>query len=253
MNYIPDHSIDTIICDLPYGTTACKWDIIIPFDKLWMHYERLIKPKGAIVLFGNEPFSSHLRISKLNWFRYDMVWNKRKPSNFQLMNFQPGRIHEYVHIFSDSPAVYCNGKNMNYYPIKESITPYIRPRSNYGSKNSTLRPGHTIKELGPTLRTEKNKHFSILDFTNANIKAKIHPTEKPVALLECLVETYSKQGDLILDNCAGSGSTLIAAKNLGRQFIGIEKEQEYYNAALNRLNVTPPINKSQLDQWITHN
>ena len=138
MNYIPDHSIDTIICDLPYGTTACKWDIIIPFDKLWMHYERLIKPKGAIVLFGNEPFSSHLRISKLNWFRYDMVWNKRKPSNFQLMNFQPGRIHEYVHIFSDSPAVYCNGKNMNYYPIKESITPYIRPRSNYGSKNSTL-------------------------------------------------------------------------------------------------------------------
>ena len=107
--------------------------------------------------------------------------------------------------------------------------------------------------MGPTLRTEKNKHFSILDFTNANIKAKIHQTEKPVALLECLVETYSKQGDLILDNCAGSGSTLIAAKNLGRQFIGIEKEQEYYNAALNRLNVTPPINKSQLDQWITHN
>lgn len=236
MSAIEPESVDMILTDLPYGTTACKWDIIIPFEKLWPHYERVISNKGAIVLFGSEPFSSHLRLSNLPLYRYDWKWNKKKPSNFQMMNFQPGRVHEDIIVFSKAKAVYVSNNNiMNYFPqttMRES--PRHVKRTFYGTKNSTLRPGHTIKELG-----ERTYDYllpkSIIEFSNANIKQKKHPTEKPAELLEYLINTYTIEGNLILDSCAGSGSTLVAAKKLNRQFIGIEKDENYYSAILERL------------------
>lgn len=234
MKSIDDKSIDMILCDLPYGTTACKWDNIIPFEPLWEQYERIIKNRGAIVLFGSEPFSSLLRASNMKWFRYDIIWNKKKPSNFQMMNFQPGRIHEIISVFSDSPAVYCNNKHMRYYPIKIKIKPYTRKTSFYGSKNSTLREGHTIKELGEKTRDTKHP-VSIIEFSNANIKTKVHPTEKPAALFEYLIKTYTNEGELVLDNCAGSGTTGVACINTKRNFILIEKELKYVEIAEKRI------------------
>lgn len=119
MNDIPDKSVDMILCDLPYGTTACKWDSVLPLDKLWLHYERIITDVGAIVLFGQEPFSSVVRVSNLTMYKYDWVWRKQKPSNFQLMNFQCGRVHENIMVFSKGKACYTKmGKPMTYYPIK---------------------------------------------------------------------------------------------------------------------------------------
>lgn len=235
MKSIDDKSIDMILTDLPYQVLSCKWDIIIPFDLLWEQYKRIIKNRGAIVLFGSEPFSSQLRLSNSEWYRYDIVWNKKKPSNFQMMNFQPGRIHEYIHVFSDSAAVYCNNKHMNYYPIKEDIEPYLRKVSTNGKNHGTLRSGHTIKDLGPMVRSEKNKYYSIVEFSNANIKGKLHPTEKPISLLEYLIHTYSKENDLILDSCAGSCSTAIAAMNTNRNFICIEKEEKYFEIGQKRI------------------
>lgn len=235
MKNIPDKSIDMILCDLPYGTTACKWDVVIPFDKMWKEIDRIIKKQKAIILFGNEPFSSYLRLSNIKNFRYDIIWNKKKPSNFQMMNFQFGRIHEYIHIFSDSPAVYCNGKHMVYFPLKEQIKPYERKVSFYGSKNSTLREGHTIKELGPKTRSEKNKYYSIVEFTNANIKAKVHPTEKPIPLNEMLIRTFSNENEKVLDFTMGSGSAGVACINTNRNFIGIEKDETYFNIAQKRI------------------
>jgi site-specific DNA-methyltransferase (adenine-specific) len=236
MQEIDDKSVDMILCDLPYGTTACKWDVIIKFEPLWKEYNRIIKDKSAIVLFGSEPFSSKLRLSNLEMYRYDWKWNKLKPSNFQLMNFQCGRIHEDIIVFSKAKAVYVsNGNIMNYYPQKEKLDkPRNVKKTMYGTKNSTLREGHTIKELGE--RTYEYKlPKSIIEFSNANIKEKKHPTEKPVILCEYLIKTYTVEGDLVLDNCAGSGTTLLAAKNLNRQFIGIEKEEKYIEIIKNRL------------------
>lgn len=234
MDNVPDNSIDLILADLPYGTTACRWDVIIPFEPLWKQYLRISKKKTPIVLFGSEPFSSLLRTSNLKMFRYDIVWNKKKPSNFQMMNFQPGRIHEMVHIFSKSSAVFCKGNHMNYYPIKTEIEPYTRKRSFYGSKNSTLREGHTIKELGEKTRSTKHP-VSIIEFSNANIKEKKHPTEKPISILEYLVKTFSNENDLVLDNTMGVGSTMLACKNTNRKGIGIEKEKKYYDIAVERV------------------
>lgn len=234
MTKFPDKSIDMILCDLPYGTTACKWDTIIPFEPLWKQYERIIKDNGAIVLFGSEPFSTLLRMSNLKRFRYDIIWNKKKPSNFQMMNFQPGRIHEVISIFSLSCAVYSNNHHMKYFPIKIKIEPYIRKRSFYGSKNSTLREGHTIKELGEKTREEKYP-VSIIEFSNANIKEKIHPTQKPTSLFEYLIKTFSEENEIILDNAAGVCTTAIACKNTNRKWICIEKEEEYCKKSVKRI------------------
>ena len=235
MKDIPDGSIDMILCDLPYGTTACSWDSIIDLDLLWQQYERIIKDDSAIVLFGSEPFSSNLRLSNFRLYRYDIVWNKKKPSNFQTMNFQPGRIHEYIHIFSKLPAVYSKKGTMKYYPIKEKNYYRVSNKSNYGTKNSTLRKGHSIKDIGRVERNEKNKYYSIVDFSNANIKEKLHPTQKPTPLFEYLIKTYTNEGDLVLDNAAGSMTTAIASINTNRNYLCIEKDQSYYNQGLERI------------------
>ena len=235
MKEIPDGVVDMILCDLPYGTTACKWDTVIPFEPLWEQYKRIIKDRGAIVLFGSEPFSSYLRMSNIKWFRYDIVWNKRKPSNFQMMNFQPGRVHEMIHIFSNGPAVFCKNKHMMYYPIKTMLDKPYYDGQMRGTKNSTLREGHSIKDLGKRLYIDRHP-TSIIDFTNANTKIKVHPTQKPVALLEYLIKTYTLEWETVLDNCMGSGSTGVACKNLNRNFIGIELDPEYFKIAEKRIN-----------------
>ena len=221
MKTIPDKSIDMILCDLPYGTTACKWDTIIPFEPLWEQYKRIIKDNGAIVLFGSEPFSSYLRISNIKDFKYDWVWNKRKAGNIFLAKYQPMKTHEIISVF--------NAKN--YYPIKTQRDK-IKQSKNYGTGQSM--GGNKIKEDKIYTYTDKNP-ISILDFSNASQKGKFHPTQKPVALFEHLIKTYTNEGDLVLDNCAGSGTTGVACKNLNRNYILIEKEPKYIEIIKKRL------------------
>jgi len=223
--------IDMILCDLPYGATACAWDKIIPFEALWDRYNRLIKTNGAIVLFANEPFASLLRTSNLEMYRYDWVWNKTKPSNFQLMNFQCGRIHELILVFSKSKACYTkNGNSISYYPQKEKRE---RPRKSnvkiYGKNN--LLHNYNTKD---NIKIYDDKHpVSIISFKKDNLR--LHPTQKPLELCEYLVKTYTKENETVLDNCMGSGTTGVACKNLNRSFIGIESDEKYYQISKGRI------------------
>ena len=223
MKEIPDKSIDMILCDLPYGTTACKWDSVIPFEPLWEQYNRVIKDNGAIVLFGSEPFSTELRHSNLKMYKYDWVWNKKKAGNIFLAKYQPMKIHENIMVFG-------KGK-VNYFPImipREKI----KKSKNYGTGETM--GGNRVKEDKVYTYTKKNP-ISILEFSNAVQKGKVHPTQKPVALLEYLIKTYTNEGETVLDNCMGSGSTGIACINTNRNFIGYELDEHYFQIAKERL------------------
>ena len=223
MKEIPDKSIDMILCDLPYGTTACKWDSVIPFEPLWEQYNRVIKDNGAIVLFGSEPFSTELRHSNLKMYKYDWVWNKKKAGNIFLAKYQPMKIHENIMVFG-------KGK-VNYFPImipREKI----KKSKNYGTGETM--GGNRVKEDKVYTYTKKNP-ISILEFSNAVQKGKVHPTQKPVALLEYLIKTYTNEGDVVLDNCMGSGSTGVACINTNRNFIGYELDEHYFQIAKERL------------------
>ena len=222
MKTIPSGSIDAIITDPPYGTTACKWDSVIDFELMWEQLNRIIKPNGAIVLFGSEPFSSALRMSNIKNYKYDWVWDKVKGGNFAILKYQPYKTHELISVFSN--------KTHNYYPIK---TPQKERKGKvYSSSNSAPLKYNDGKE-----RTYKDKHpKSILTISNANQKGKQHPTQKPVELMEYLIKTYTNEGETVLDFTMGSGSTGIAAKNLNRNFIGIEQDENYFNIAKERIN-----------------
>ena len=221
MKQVPDKSVDMILCDLPYGTTACAWDSVIPFDKLWEQYNRIIKDNGAIVLFGAEPFTSKLILSNLKNYRHKWVWNKNNSCGFALAKIRPFQICEDIIVF---------GKNkVNYYPIMEK-------------KNYRLKGGATSssKVYGKIIPTKKENDLfypkNLLNFTKANSKKNcIHPTQKPVPLCEYLIKTYTNEGDVVLDNCMGSGTTGVACKNLNRKFIGIELDEEYFKTAENRI------------------
>ena len=235
MKEIPDESIDMILCDLPYGTTACKWDSVIPFESLWEQYKRIIKDKGAIILFGQEPFSSQVRNSNLDWYRYDWVWQKQKPSNFQLMNYQCGRVHENIMVFSQAKACYVkNGNTMNYYP-------QMTPRENirkanvkiYGDTDNNILHSYKNGEKNNYKEYSEKHPVSIIQFNTESKKS--HPTQKPVALLEYLIKTYTNEGEIVLDNCMGSGSTGIACINTNRNFIGYELDEHYFQIAKERL------------------
>ena len=230
MKDIPEKSVDMILCDLPYGTTSNKWDSIIPLDELWEQYERVIKAKGAIVLTASQPFTTKLISSNMNLFKYTWVWNKKKAGNFMLAKYQPMKIHEDIVVFSKEPH--------NYYPIK---TPRkkIKVSKNYGfgdnfgnSKNDGLARSYT----------HRNPQ-SIIEVSNASQKGKVHPTQKPVPLFEYLIKTYTNDGDMVLDNCMGSGTTGVACKNLNRKFIGIELDETYFNLAKERIGSTGEINE----------
>ena len=223
MKDIPDKSVDMILADLPYGTTACKWDAIIPFEALWEQYERVIKDNGAIVLFGSEPFSSKLRLSNIEIYKHDWVWNKKKAGNIFLAKYQPMKIHEDIMVFGK--------KRVNYYPI---MTPRdkVKKSKNYGTGEAL--GGNKEKENKVYTYTHKNP-ISIIEFSNANQKGKVHPTQKPVALFEYLIKTYTNEGETVLDNCMGSGTTGIACVNTNRNFIGIEIDDKYFEIAKERI------------------
>lgn len=220
MKNINDNTIDLILCDLPYGTTKCKWDVLIPFDKLWDHYKRIIKENGVIALFGTEPFSSHLRISNTKWYKYDWIWEKSRFSNQMQAKRQPLKIHENISIFYK--------KFERYYP--QGVIE-VNKETKQGKKISENNGGGIRNKK--YIQTHTNYPKSIQRFKS--VGRTIHSTQKPVKLLEFIIKTYTKDKELVLDNCMGSGSTIIASLNTNRQFIGIEKNNEIFNLAKERI------------------
>ena len=230
MKDIPNGSIDMILCDLPYGTTACKWDTIIPFEPLWEQYKRIIKDNGAIVLTASQPFTSALVMSNIKMFKYEWIWYKNKPTGMT-GKYAPLRDHESVVVFGN--------KKIKYYPIKQKTK----------SKSSLLQAKSKRKNIGGLVNKINNNKFPEKVIWNEYVyprsvlpidvepmrKGRLHPTQKPVALFEYLIKTYTNEGDLVLDNCAGSGTTAIACLNTNRQFIVMEKEQKYYDIILKRV------------------
>jgi site-specific DNA-methyltransferase (adenine-specific) len=230
MKRIEDKSIDMILCDLPYGTTACKWDTVIPLEPLWEQYDRIIKDNGAIVLFGSEPFSSSLRMSNLKMFKYDWIWNKKKGGNPLLSKIQPIKIYEVVSVFG-------KGK-VNYYPIMvDRDKPKARGK-NKGKTSETTNNAFTKNEVYTQYYPK-----AIIEFSNANQNNKLHPTQKPVALFEYLIRTYTNEGETVLDNCMGSGTTAIACINTNRNFIGFELDPTY--CALANTRIQDVVSKTQ--------
>ena len=220
MKQVPDKSIDLILCDLPYGTTKCKWDVVIPFDKLWAQYNRIIKDNGAIVLFGNEPFSSQLRLSNLKNYKYDWVWDKKRGSNFATVKIRPFNSFENIMVFYK--------KQPTYNPQMWKSTPYTCKQGYVGvAKQTGLYRDDVI-----TVNNGDRYPLTILSFSK---ETGLYPTQKPVALLEYLIKTYTNEGDIVLDNCMGSGSTGVACKNTNREFIGMELDEKYYKIACERL------------------
>jgi len=221
MKDIPNGSIDMILCDLPYGTTNCKWDTIIPFDKLWEQYERIIKPNGAIVLTASQPFTSALVMSNPKIFRYEWIWEKTKASNFQLAKLNPLKFHENILVFYKKPPTY------NQLTLEDC---YIK-----SGRGTDVRQLKHCKDSKDYVTTKTGYNRSIIKVANPSGKGHPHPTAKPIPLMETLIKTYTNENDLVLDNTAGSGTTAIACLNTNRQFIVMEKEQNYYDIILKRV------------------
>ena len=226
MKRIPDKSVDMILCDLPYGTTACKWDTIIPFEPLWEQYGRVIKDNGAIVLTASQPFTSVLISSNLKGYKYNWVWEKSKASNFVQVKNQPLKNFEDVCVFTR------DGKKADYYPQMTEGEPY-KPR--VGKKKTEVYneiPNHTFRNGSKGPRYPKALQY----FKTSESEGKVyHPTQKPVALFEYLIRTYTNENETILDNCMGSGTTAIACINTNRNYIGFELDETYYNLANERI------------------
>ena len=223
MKNIKNGSIDMILCDLPYGTTACKWDNIIPFDKLWEQYERIIKDNGAIVLFGNEPFTSMLICSNLKGFKYRWDWDKKIPSGMSYARFRPMQQSEDIAVFTK------NGERTIYNPQMVKRDKAIKGG---GMKDSESASSVGYKALKKTY--EYKNPTTLIQFDKIR-KGSLHPTQKPVELLEYLIKTYTNEGETVLDNCMGSGSTGVACVNTNRNFIGIELDKSYFDIAKNRI------------------
>lgn len=227
MKNISDKSVDMILCDLPYGTTACKWDTVIPFEPLWEQYNRIIKDNGAIVLFGSEPFSTELRHSNLEMYKYDLIWDKKKSSSALNCNYQPLKIHEIISVFGKMATTYSKNGNMKYNP--QGIIPHEKVNKRNSNKADIFHSNPNIQ----TIQKYTNYPKSILSFSREN--KCVHPTQKPVDLLEYLIKTYTNEGEIVLDNCMGSGSTGVACVNTNRNFIGIELDKDYFNIAKQRI------------------
>ena len=228
MKEIPDKFIDMILADLPYGTTACKWDVIIPFDKLWMQYKRIIKNNGVIVLTASQPFTSVLIASNLEMFKYELIWQKERPTNFMMGNKQILKYHENVCVFYEHQPTYN--------PILEEKPPENK-RKNKPRKMTNAVYGITEGEK----YEERVVSGGIKDFNYPHsiqffsMERGLHPTQKPVKLLEYLIKTYTQENELVLDNVMGSGSTGVACVNLNRNFIGIELDENYFRIAKERI------------------
>lgn len=229
MQNIPDNSIDLILCDLPYGTTACKWDTVIPFEPLWEQYNRIIKENGAIVLFGSEPFSSALRMSNIQNYKYDWIWEKENGTNFATVKYQPFRKTERIMVFGDFATSYNKKKPKNYNPQFTYDKPYSIKR-----KDGQREQLHNGANKATEYDNADGKRYPT-DIIKFNNEKGLHPTQKPVALLEYLIKTYTNEGDLVLDNCFGSCSTGVACLNTNRNFIGIEKDDKYFEIGEKRM------------------
>ncbi len=223
LQQVPDGSVDMVLCDLPYGTTQCTWDAVIPFDALWNQWYRVAKTTAAIVLFGAEPFSSKMRLSNLSDFKYDWIWDKVKGTGFLNAKKQPMRNHEIISVFYR--------KQCKYYP-----------QMTHGHERKiSFRAAELQTDVYGSMRNDNYYDScdryprSIQVFSTDTQNSSEHPTQKPVALLEYLIRTYTDKGDTVLDNCMGSGSTGVAAVNTGRNFIGIEINEEYYSVAIRRI------------------
>ena len=235
MKEINDKSVDMILCDLPYGTTACKWDSVIPFEPLWEHYKRIIKDKGAIVLTASQPFASALVMSNIEWFKYEWVWVKNRATGHAHAKNKPMKKHENICIFSNGVTLHPgqSERRMGYYPqgLKKEKNGKTRKRNDAGD-DAVMSKRNSHKE---TVIEHSNYPVSLLNFDIEMNSQRVHPTQKPVALFEYLIKTYTDEGETVLDNCIGSGTTAIAALNTNRNFIGIEKDEEYYKLAKNRV------------------
>ena len=227
MKDIPDKSVDMVLCDLPYGTTHCKWDSKIDLVRLWKEYKRIIKPSKAIVLFGQQPFTSKLISSNYEWFKYNWIWKKNRCPNFMMAKYAPLKTTEDIVVFSDG-GINTNCKNqMVYYP--------------QGLEDVFIEVNSGVKKEGVNIYNCLDKSYvqtksgypkNILEF---DTESGLHPTQKPVALCEYLIKTYTNENDTVLDNCMGSGTTGVAALKLGRNFIGIELDEKYFNTAKDRI------------------
>ena len=235
MGELDDGSVDLILADPPYGNfTACKWDSIIPLDAMWQHLKRIIKPNGAIVLFASQPFTTTLISSNRSQFKYIWTWKKSKPNQWQHSKNRPMTIIEDVCVFSAAPMGHrslLGDRRMVYFPqgIKASGTKKIDAKKH--GRTMGARPN----QVGREYESYTGLPTNFLEFKNIGGKKAIHPTQKPVPLLEYLIKTYTIETETVLDFCMGSGSTGVAAKLQNRDFIGIEKEEEYYNIAQKRI------------------
>lgn len=226
MQEIPDQSLDMILCDLPYGVTAKNhWDSVIPFEPLWEQYRRIIKPNGCIALFAQGIFMSKLMMSASDIWRYNLIWQKTSPTGFLNANRMPLRSHEEICIFYKKLPTY-NPQKLSGQPRKVSTAHHHKD-----SKKSTDYGDYNFSTYDSTERYPT----SVLTFASDKQKCALHPTQKPVSLCEYLIKTYTNEGDIVLDNCMGSGTTGIAAQNLNRNFIGIELDKSYYQIALERI------------------
>lgn len=258
MDLIADGSVDLILCDLPYGTTdrkgvegkgnnrLLKWDTVIPLDKLWEQYRRILKPLGTVVLTADQPFTSMLILSNLEWFKYEWIWRKKRTTGFLLANYRPMKETEDIVVFSPGGAAAAsrNGGNMTYNP--QGLI-----EKNVKKKNSAKRLGkflHNPEHMGTNNKLLHESEYEqkytnypseIIEF--ALDKNVIHPTQKPVALMEYLIRTYSNEGETVLDNCMGSGTTGVACVRTNRNFIGMEMDKEYFAAAKERIESTVPV------------
>lgn len=229
MSLIPDGSVDMVLCDLPYGTTACTWDVVIPFDQLWAEYERIAKEDAAIVLTASQPFTVALIASKLSLFKYCWVWRKSKGSGFLNSKNAPIKMHEDIVVFSKGTTANKSPRRMKYNP--QGLVKVDRVRRQPVQPDSV---GNRPSRSADTYNQEFTGYPStVLEFPNDG--TKLHPTQKPVALMEYLIRTYTNEGDTVLDNCMGSGTTGVACVNTGRKFIGMEMDAGYFDIARKRI------------------
>lgn len=225
---IPNESIDMILCDLPYGKTSRnKWDIVISFDELWKQYKRIIKNSGAIVLTCMEPFTSQLIVSNIEMFRHDLIWIKNRKTGFLNAKKMPLRQHENILVFYKSLPVYNPQKTQGHKPVN-SFTKHSSDGTNYGETKLEFKGGGQTDRYPSSIVNIK--------CVDNDSKQRIHPTQKPVELFEYLIKTYSNEGMIVLDNCIGSGTTAIACLHLKRNFIGIEKDEKYFDKCLERIS-----------------
>lgn len=227
MKDIPDGSVDMVLCDLPYGTTACKWDAIIPFESLWTAYRRVCKPNAAVVLTASQPFTSALVMSNPRWFKYDWTWKKPKGTGHLNAKKQPMRDKEDILVFAQAGP--------NYYPQFTTGRPYkAKPGKSKANGEDCYGVYADLREDNEGKRYPKQ----VLEFPIEE-RNKLHPTQKPLALMEYLIKTYTNESEIVLDNTMGSGTTCLAAKNLNRRYIGIEKDPGYFAIAQQRLGLEP--------------